>query len=217
MNYVMTTCLKLLKKLFDFFTTYYFLVDLYLLEYFSRKYPYCIFIFCFFYGTFGYSDGLTELQFLGKFVCLLFSWYLIYTSITVFCVFNISVTKEYLYNLLGKEFVVSKIGNLGLDALARFGGFAALGLAINEAGRLGDRYVIVGNATTALNIQLDAINKDPNLSVKQKAVAVEKALQSYRQMVKTPAQGTLDRTIKVEPYRGMMDSGLKAFKSIFGK
>ena len=217
MNYNFTACLKVLKKIFDFFTYYYFLVDLYLLEYFSRKYPYCLFIFCYFFGTFGYTDALSDLQFVCKVLCLLFSWYLAYISMVVFCVFNIPSTKKYLYDLLGKDFVTSKIGNPGLDGLARFGGFAALGFAINEGGKIAGGYATVNNANEALKLALEGIEKSPYLSPKQKAIATLEAIRSQQQMVKTPPQGTLDRIAKIEAHRDMMEKATKAMKSIWGK
>ena len=217
MSYNFTSCFKILKKVFNLFTYYYFVVDLYLLEYFSRKYPYCIFIFCYFYGTFGYTDGLSDLQFVCKVLCLVFSWYLVYISILVFCVFNIPSTKKYLYDLLGKDFVTSKIGNPGLDGLARFGGFAALGFAINEGGKIIDGYATVDNANDALKTQIAAIEGSPYLSPKQKAAATEEAIRSHQQMVKKPAQGTLDRIAKIEAHKDMMSKATKGIKSIWGK
>lgn len=168
--------LKISKKCFDFSVYYTFLLDLYLIEFFSRKYNYLIFIFSFTFGTFGYDNNLSQHQFLFKFSCFLFSWYLVYASIIVFISFNIPVTKNYLYELLGKEFVISKIGNPGLDGLARFGGFAALGLFINETGRIVDGYATTTNAEKALETALKAIRDDPYLTDKQKSAETVKAL-----------------------------------------
>ena len=217
MNSSFKSGLQVFKRVFDFFTYYYFVVDLCLLEYFSRKYPYCVFIFCYFYGTFGYTDGLTDLQFVGKVFCLIFSWYLIYISIMVFCVFNVSVTKKYLYDLLGKEFVVSKIGNPGWDAATRFGGFAVLGLAINEGGTVIDGHTTVSNANGILGAQLTAIEESPYLSPKQKALATQEALKTHHQMAQKAPQGTLDRVAKIEAHRDMVSKVTKAIKSIWGK
>ena len=217
MNHTFKTSLQVFKRAFDLFTYYSFVVDLYLLEYFSRKSPYCVFIFCYFYGTFGYTDGLTDLQFVGKVFCLVFSWYLIFTSIMVFCVFNVSVTKKYLYDLLGKDFVVSKIGNPGWDAATRFGGFAVLGLAVNEGGKFVDGRTTVINGNDFLGAQLTVIEESPYLSPKQKSLATQQALKAHYQMAQKAPEGTLDRVAKIEAHRDMVSKATKAIKSFWGK
>lgn len=208
---------RLIKKGVDFFTYYYFLIDLYLLEFFSRKYQYLIFIFSFFYGTFGYTNALTISQYLAKMLCFFFSWYLISASVIVFCAFNIPVTKKYLYNLLGKEFVIGKIGNPGLDALARFGGFAALGLTANELGRVWDTYAKNRTCTEFLKVRLDEISKNPDLTTLQKQQAVLETLKVHGVMSQAPTEGTLDRITKVEAHQNMMNRFSESMAKIFRK
>lgn len=217
MSYNFTSYFQILKKIINLLTYYYFVVDLYLIEYFSRKYPYCVFIFCYFYGTFGYTDGLSDLHFVCKILCLVFSWYLVYISILVFCVFNIPSTKKYLYNLLGKDFVISKIGNPGIDGATRFGGFAVLGLGVNECGRLLEGYETVKNANEALAAQLAAIEGSHYLTTKEKAAATLEAINSHQQTVRRPPQGTFDRIAKIDAYKDMIARTAKAFTSIWGK
>lgn len=125
-----------LRSVSDLILHYFFSIDLYLLAFFSKRYPYLVFVFTFFFGNFGYTDSLTQNQFYAKFACFLFCSYLVSASIAVFVAFNIPLSRDYLYNLLGKDFVTSKIGNPGLEQLARFGGFAAAAYAANELGRL---------------------------------------------------------------------------------
>lgn len=208
---------RLIKKGVDFFTYYYFLIDLYLLEFFSRKYQYLIFIFSFFYGTFGYTNALTISQYLAKMLCFFFSWYLISASVIVFCAFNIPVTKKYLYNLLGKEFVIGKIGNPGLDALARFGGFAALGLTANELGRVWDTYAKNRTCTEFLKVRLDEISQNPDLTTLQKQQAVLETLKVHGVMSQAPTEGTLDRITKVEAHQNMMNRFSESMAKIFRK
>lgn len=208
---------RLIKKGVDFFTYYYFLIDLYLLEFFSRKYQYLIFIFSFFYGTFGYTNALTISQYLAKMLCFFFSWYLISASVIVFCAFNIPVTKKYLYNLLGKEFVIGKIGNPGLDALARFGGFAALGLTANELGRVWDTYAKNRTCTEFLKVRLDEISKNPDLTTLQKQQAVLETLKVHGVMSQAPTEGTLDRITKVEAHQNMMNRFSESMAKIYRK
>lgn len=209
--------LKSVKKVFDFFLYYFFLIDLYLLGFFSKKYPYLLFIFFYTYGTFGYTNALTDFQFLVKFVCFLFSWYLVYTSFLVFCVFNIRTSKEYLYNLLGKDFVVEKIGNPGFEAFTKFTGFAVAGLAINEVGRLADGYVIVGTANSALTERQSVIENSSYMSPKDKKQAIKESLRIHGYMIRSQPQGTFDRITKVEAHQHMMSSASKAFTSFFKK
>ena len=182
-----------LKKIVNIITYYNFLIDLHVLHFFSKRYPYLIFIFTFFFGTFGYDSHLTDIQYCVKIVCFLFSGYIISTSILVFIVFNIPLSKEYLYNLLGKEFVVSKIGNPGTKHLLIFGGFAATTITVNELGRMFDHYTRVRGANSALDAQSKAIRSDPNLTVEDKASLTIKALETHNQTVLAPAQGTFDR------------------------
>lgn len=209
--------LKSVKKVFDFFLYYFFLIDLYLLGFFSKKYPYLLFIFFYTYGTFGYTDALTDLQFLVKFVCFLFSWYLVYTSFIVFCLFNIPTSKEYLSNLLGKEFVVEKIGNPGFEVFTKFTGFAVAGLAINEVGRLADGYVIVGTANSALTERQNVIENSSHMSPKDKKQAIQESLRIHGYMIRSQPQGTFDRITRVDAHQHMMSSASKAFTSFFKK
>ena len=208
---------KEVKKLIDFFIYYFFLVDLFLLGFFSKKIPYLFFIFSYIYGTFGYTDALTDFQFIIKTVCLLFSWYLIYTSLIVFCVFNIPISQKYLTNLLGKNFVVDKIGNPGLGTLAKFSGFAVAGFAVNEVGRLADGYIIVTTAEIALENRMRVIENNEYMSLKEKKQATQESLKIHDAMIQTKPQGTLDRISKVEAHRHMVSSASDVFKTLFGK
>lgn len=209
--------LNSVKKLSDFFIYYYFLVDLFLLGFFSKKIPYLFFIFSYIYGTFGYTNALTDFQFIIKAVCLLFSWYMIYTSLIVFCVFNIPISQKYLTNLLGKDFVVDKIGNPGLGTLARFSGFAFAGFTVNEVGRLADSYIIVTTADTALENRMRVIENNEYLSLKEKKQATQESLKLHDAMVQTKPEGTLDRISKVGAHRDMVSSTSDVLKTLFGK
>lgn len=198
-------------------TYYYFLIDLYLLEYFSRKYTYLIFLFTFFFGTFGYSNGLTEGQFLVKFVCFLFSYYLISSSIVVFVLFNIPKSKSFLTNLLGKEFVVSKIGNPGISPLMKYGG-AGLGVYFgNEVGKTMDRINITQGSNDFLQAQIKAIQEAHYLTPKEKQAAHAQALKVHAEMASRRPEGTLDRMAKIEAYKSVSEKAVSTFKSWFGK
>jgi len=94
-----------------------------------------VYIFCFFFGNFGSPEGITNGVLLFKFICFLYSWFIIGTSIFVFISFQVPSFKNYLYELLGKEYRVSCIGKKGIKPVLKVGG-AAVGLfAGNELGK----------------------------------------------------------------------------------
>jgi len=200
----MNKLLSFVQKSLDFFLYYFFLIDIYLLSFFCKKIPYLFFIFCYFFGTFGYSESLSDLQFICKFSCLVFSWYLAGTSFTVFCVFNIPVTKDYLNNLLGKEFVVSKIGNLGAKTALKFAAVVAGGVAANETGKFVNGQQIAQNANAALEHQVRVIHDSPDLTSKERGKATQEALKMYAAMCQVKPEGTLDRAMRHDAQKDMV-------------
>jgi hypothetical protein len=158
------TFVNYIKYTYERFTFYYFYIDLLLLPFFSRKYPYLIFIFTFFYGTFGYTQS-AEIR--KEIACLLFSWNLISTSIMIFCVFNVPFTLDYLYNLLAKDFVIKKIGNRGTAQLWKYAGMAAAGCSVNEVGRVTDSFTIPKGAQEGLEGLLNKLEENIFLSEKE--------------------------------------------------
>jgi len=66
---------------------------------------------------------------------LFFSWYIIGTSLFVFIIFNIKTSQKYLYDLIGADYVKSKIGNPGAEQLAKVVGPIFGGTLIDEGGR----------------------------------------------------------------------------------
>lgn len=200
-----------IQKLLDFFLYYFFLIDIYLLSFFCKKIPYLFFIFCYFFGTFGYSESLSDLQFICKFSCFVFSWYLAVASLTVFCAFNIPITKDYLNNLLGKEFVVSKIGNPAGEMAVKLGLVAVVGAGVNEAGKYVNGQQIVETANTALEHKVKVIHETPDLTQKEKGKAVQDALKVHTAMCQVKPEGTLDRAMKLEAHKDMV----ARFTSIF--
>jgi len=171
--------------------------------------------FAFFYGTFGYTETSDLSVF--KLACFAFSWYLISTSLMVYCVFNVRFTRDYLYNLLGKDFVVKKIGNPGLRQLLKYGGAAVVGIGINDAGRLTESWVNVKNAQTSLEGTLSSLDQDTNLSAKDKSRIAKEAFATKNQMVMKPCEGTFDRLAKIDAYKSATTSVSNAASKIFGK
>lgn len=173
-------------------------MDLYLLEFFSRKYPYLFFLFCFIYGTFGVENGSSTFVILSKFACFSFAWYIVTTSIVVFCALNIPITRDYLYQLLGKEFVISKVGNPGLFTMKKFGGFAASALVVNEGGKVVNGFVNIYNADRFLESRCERIEKDPDFSDKEKKKLKKEGIDIHTHLIKRPVVGPIDSAIRLE-------------------
>lgn len=192
---------------------YYILVDLYLLEFFSRRYPYLIFIFSFWYNTFGYTNQLTVSNYVFKICCFLFSWYFIFASIMVYCIFNVEKSKNFFYPLFGEKFVKKMIGNPRIDPLLKFTGLAAAALTVNEVGRITDGVMIVHNGNNYLTARLAAIRDDPYLTDRQKADLSKKTFEDHSKMIAKAPEGTLDRITKVEA----QGKGSDALGRIFGR
>ena len=205
---------RYIKYLLERFTFYYFYIDLVLLEFFSRKYPYLLFLFTFFHGSFGYTQFAETSSF--KIACLLFSWNLICTSIMVFCVFNLPFTRDYLYNLLGKDFVVKKFGNPGTAHLLKFAGVATAGYGVNELGRIADTYAIPKGAQVGLEGSLKSLEENTFLSDKDKAQLAKEAFHTKNNMLNRTPEGTFDRMAKMESYQKMTGNFSNALGKIFG-
>ena len=212
---IITMLFKLIKRYLQFSVYYTLVIDLYLLEFFSRKYPYLLFLFSFFYGTFGYTSGLSDHEYLFKISCLLFSWYLVYTSLVVFLLFKIPTTKKYLYDLLGEPFVVSKIGNPGIRSLTKYGGVAVFGLTVNEIGRITDGYAKVANANALLDKEVERINKSCSMTQEQRATAEIEALREYGKTARSPSEGTFDKLAKTESRASMVESASKTISDLW--
>ncbi len=195
-------------------TFYYFYMEILLLEFFSRKYPYLIFVFTFFYANFGYTES-AEISFF-KVACLLFSWNLISTSIMIFCVFNIPLSRDYLYNLLGKDFVIKKIGNSGTAQLLKYTGMAVAGYGVNEVGRLADSFAIPKGAQEGLDGTLKSLEQNTFLPQKDKVQIAKDAFLTKNKMLTRTPEGTFDRMAKMENYQKMTGSVSGAFGKIFG-
>ena len=107
----------------------------------------------------------------------------------IFIIFNIRVSKEYFYNLLGKDFVVSKIGNPSTRPLSNFFG-AALGFVTGNAmERQYDRHSIVETSGQRLDTDTENIDADPHMSPEQKSAEKAIARAHYRQESGREASG----------------------------
>ena len=113
-------------------------IDITLLSVFSRGPQYFVFIFAFFFGSFGSPKGLSLEIAAFKYFCFLFAWYLIITSFFIFLSFQISSLKEYLYGLLGKTWVTDRIGNPGTQQFMKLGTVGLATIGVNELSKWAD-------------------------------------------------------------------------------
>lgn len=86
-----------------------------------------------------------------KYVCFLYSWYLIITSIFVYVSFRIPPLKKYLYNLLGEDYVFSCIGNPAELFVKKLVGTAAAIVTGNEISKQLDCYQKIERAKCVVN------------------------------------------------------------------
>ena len=161
--------------------------------YFATLMPYyLIFIFCFFFGNFGSPEGIADGVLFFKYFCFLYSWFIIGTSVFVFISFQIPSSKEYLYNLLGKEYVISCIGNPGIESVIKVGG-AAVGLICgNEIGKEWDgrQKVYLSQAAVDHYKQLvETTGQTPD----QRSTEFKKVAEISRKIFETPPKGPFDR------------------------
>ena len=193
-----TKSLLLIKGWLELSTFYTFKVNLSLLEFFTRKIPYLFFLFAFIFGTFGNTKDLPLTLLYLKIICFILSWYLVYISVVIFCVFQISICKNYLYDLLGKEFVISKIGNPGLTPARIFAGAAMAMLTGNEVGRHYDGQRIICKSDNYIKDTLPQIEESKTLNTEGKAIETSKALAFQRKLLNETPKGPFDRLLDGE-------------------
>lgn len=181
-----------IKEFFQLLIYYSYKFDLIVL-YFATLMPYyLIFIFCFFFGNFGSPEGIANGVLFFKYLCFLYSWFIIATSVFIFISFQIPPSKKYLYNLLGKEYVISCIGNPGIKPLLKVGG-AAVGLVcVNEIGKEldGRQKVYLSQAAIDHYKQLTEATGQPS---DQRSAEFKKTAETSRKIFDTPPKGPFDR------------------------
>lgn len=182
-----------IKEVFQLLIYYSYKFDIIVLYYATLMPYYLIFTFCFFFGNFGSPEGIADGVLFFKYMCFLYSWFLIGTSIFVFISFQIPSLKEYLYNLLGKEYVISCIGNPGIKPVIKLGGAAFGLLAGNEIGKELDCRQKVYLSQSAVNHfkQLVEITGQPP---EQRSAEFKKVAETSRKIFDTPPKGPFDRS-----------------------
>ena len=209
------------KKLLSFYkkivekTIYYiFFVDLTILGFFCRGYNFLIFVFLFTYGGYGHTCNDSHLVLLLKFVCLSISLYIIGTSIFLLIVFNIPITRDYLYNLLGKDFVISRIGNPGTPLLKKILASSAGVLGINEGGKAWANYSNIVIADNTLHKQLEGINNtDEDKSRYTKGALNDHSRSSSHRVT----EGPIDKMIRAEVVKTAAKETAGTVKTVVSK
>ncbi len=153
---------------------------------------YLIYIFAFFFGNFGSPEGVSDNMLAFKYLCFLYSWYVLATSIFIFISFQIPSLKDYLYNLLGKDYVISCIGNPGVRPLVKAGG-VAIGFAVgNEVGKDMDARQ-KERAAKAVVDNFKDLHSTTGQPMNPNSKEFTKAAETFRKILETPAKGPFDR------------------------
>ena len=189
----LTQLRKVINNILQILVYYNYKVDIYILYYASNMPGYLVFLFCFLFGSFGSSQGISQNVLALKYLCFLSSWYIIATSLFVFISFQIPTFRDYLYDTLGKDFVISHIGNPGVKPLTKLGGVAIGAYAVNEVGKAAVGYSnerLAGKAVENYKEMVKTTGQpaDPN-SKEYKEVC-----KTSNSILSQPRSGPLDRT-----------------------
>ena len=202
---------KSLETLFQVALYVNFKVDLILLEFFGRIYTYPFFLFAFLFGHFDSSSSLSDPLILSRFLCFCVSTYLIGTSILVYIVFNVKSTKEYLYRLLGEDFVKSKIGNPGkttlikyLTPLATCYGCEIVGKHLNEIDKR-------ETAHQTYDTNMNTVDASPDLTSSDRRTMTKQALKDFRKDMSLKVEGPMTQHLKIEVVKDAWDRTVTLF------
>ena len=196
--------LKISKRIFKLFEKALYVnlkLDLYLLEFFGRFYTYPFFIFALFFGHFDSSETLSDPLIIFRFFCFCASAYLIATSIIVFIVFNVKISKTYLYNLLGETFVKSKIGNPGKEQFLKYFTPLALGYTIDTMGQHLAEMDKRETAQQTLTGSLAVAEVSTDLTTSDKRAMTKQAVKDYHNDMSRPVEGPITKRLKIEALR----------------
>jgi len=182
-----------LKEFFQLFIYYSYKFDIIVLYYATLMPYYLIFIFCFFFGNFGSPEGIADGVLFFKYICFLYSWFIIETSVFVFISFQIPSLKEYLYNLLGKEYVISCIGNSGAKAALKATGVAVGMICGNEIGKELDGRQKVYLSQAAIDHYKELV-ETTGQPPEPRSAEFKKVAETSRKILDTPPKGPFDRS-----------------------
>lgn len=179
----------------DFCLRLSFKVDLCLLEFFSRMYTYPFFIFAVVFGHFTTASQLSDPAVVFRFFCFVFTTFLASTSVFVFVVFNIPPTKRYLYDLLGADYVRSKIGNPGARVLVKYVAPLVGLYVVDETSKYVNTLERNQSAKEALDNKMKVANEAPYLNDKQRSNIAMNSVKEYDNAMKEPVMGSVERHV----------------------
>lgn len=202
------------KKVIEKSIYYMFYVDLVVLGFFCRGSNFLLYVFIFTYGGFGHNENDPNWVVLLKFVCVLFSFYLISTSILLLIVFNVPFTRDYLYKILGRDFVVSRIGNPGTQIIKKILSPTAVILGVNEGGKYVANSSNCTFANKTLAAQRDFINESKDLTSDEIAVLEKQALYNHSTTcAKRVTKGPIDHMVRADMVNTAVKKTSSAVKS----
>ena len=201
---------KKVVNLFHKIIYYFYKIDILLLYTMGKPVNYLVFLFTFFFGTFGSSKNLPLLTIVFKYFCFLFAWYLIVTSIFIFLSFQIKPVKEYLYNSLGESWVKDKIGNPGTAQLAKFGGVGAALVGANIYDKIQDGKQIIEQGNSIVKRYKDMVEQtgkpaDPY------SKDYKDTMKASREVYQREPKGFLDRLEEKAATKVLVENTAKAW------
>lgn len=96
-------------------------------------------------------------------------------SFLIFTIFKVPKSRDYFYNLGGKEFIVSKIGNSGVQPAVKLFGVAFSAVACNEIGRSIDRSSNKIEATEVYEPIIGKSEDHPHMTNSERTAALNQA------------------------------------------
>lgn len=182
---------KLASYFFERVVYFNYRLDISLLSYLAKGPRYFIFLFAYFFGFFGSTDPFSPGLTIFKYLCFVFSYYVISVSLFVFLSFQIPSVKRYLYRLLGEKWVTDRIGNHGASQVVKFGVMALAGLAVNEY----DKFKVDESNKKAATMVIDnyiKVIKESGQKLDINSDSCKEALRLSNEILSRPAKGFVD-------------------------
>ena len=195
-----------------------FFIDLTIIGFFCRGSNFLIYLFIFTYGGFGHTSNDPNWVVLLKFTCILFSFYILSTSILLLVVFNVPLTRDYLYTLLGKDFVVTRIGNPGFEILKKILASTGGVLLVNEGGKYVSNAQNVSITNSSLDAQKAFIHNNPDLPPKMREALSVKAADSHRATCSNRVtRGPVDNIVQADKVKSVVKDTTYAVRAWWDK
>ena len=189
--------MKLLYSTFNAINKFFFTIDMKLIYFFSdNPFGYAFYIFCIFYGFFGCTGDNCKMT---HSLAAIFVVFMIGLVIQTYALVKIPFTREYLENLLGKDFIEKYLGKYtGSGAVAKMFKYVgpAMGLLAVEtitANQQSDRFLRAAKLTED-NFFSD-LKKMNRIATDEEYQAMTKVRDSYNNKAAN-ADGILSRGLR---------------------